>query len=850
MTTPSPGTRSRLVRLTKLLSSFDERRKVNWADSSGSDLTAVKVVSPLPASAYIVSPSPSNSNSQPSRHSTDDYCDGYAAKPSTDLSFSRAVQLAAKPTGFQAGDSTGRAPTVPRGPPPPVSLQPLPDTAVPRLAAPPQSQTHSAVEHKAGCNSFAPPRPPNSTAMAERRSSATYMNGPAVQQPVIIRSPAPKDPLPAAARGRGRSGSPGRGRHHTRRMMDVEGFTSSNAPGTDAESDTAFSRALQLSSLSASVARGGAADGAISEQTARRGDSSFSTIMSAQSTDTARHSLMSETVPAPQPPQPSTDSSKQRINTSSVTSIATLPSSRNTSLHAQERVGGGGIRTLRPAAVLLGSSSQHDARSSQTALSVGLGRVVEVRQPDGSTLAVIPRPIVRPLSAPPRRPEWVAEILEESDEEDIEPTPPWIPPGIVGAAETKHRLVHSPDASPSQRAASPQPARSPSPPRRSYGEALQEEGVIRASQQSPQVARKLERDETRGSCDTDAATAQPYVLQGGKGGRVLLPAVAPLPPPPKKSAALAIRDFLRDSQHGQGLPYCYEVFAPPTAAPMAQMHQTATPVVAVTTSAQPARTELVAAAMGRDENVNSSSSRQNDGSTATTHDIGVSTPQKNRAPDALPRPYTLQRQKSTTGQLRDHARSRSPQRNAKPKVRSTSIALSHDNTAREPNHIVYRRLHSTTPDAAAPNLHAAGSSRRPNPAAPAVVRVASPPPQASASRPRTGSTPSREVVPSRKSSVVAVAPAGAQNASDVVEFVRALVNLLGPAATTPTAKIHSAAAKTSTIPLSQNQNRSRVSQVRFALPPRLDSSQPKHSNESRFAVLKVPAVPKRAPSWR
>jgi len=86
--------------------------------------------------------------------------------------------------------------------------------------------------------------------------------------------------------------------------------------------------------------------------------------------------------------------------------------------------GGGGIEHCAAAAVLLGSSSQHDARSSQTALTLGLGRVVEVRQPDGSTLAVVPRPIVRPLSAPHVDPEWVAEILEESDEEDIEPTPP------------------------------------------------------------------------------------------------------------------------------------------------------------------------------------------------------------------------------------------------------------------------------------------------------------------------------------------------------------------------------------------------------------------------------------------
>jgi len=93
---------------------------VNWADFSGSDLTAVKVVSPLPASAYIALAVTVEFESAAltSQHGRLSATMDTPAKPSTDLSFSRAVQLAGKayrisswPTRLVRGSSR-----CPRGP--------------------------------------------------------------------------------------------------------------------------------------------------------------------------------------------------------------------------------------------------------------------------------------------------------------------------------------------------------------------------------------------------------------------------------------------------------------------------------------------------------------------------------------------------------------------------------------------------------------------------------------------------------------------------------------------------------------------------------------------------------------
>jgi hypothetical protein len=90
--TPSPGTKGRLDRLTQLLTALDggQQMHVSWAGN----LTAVKLVSPLPASAY-------------------------AASPEEKKTFSLAVRRASETVGGSQ--------------PPPVNVQPLPDTHLPTL---------------------------------------------------------------------------------------------------------------------------------------------------------------------------------------------------------------------------------------------------------------------------------------------------------------------------------------------------------------------------------------------------------------------------------------------------------------------------------------------------------------------------------------------------------------------------------------------------------------------------------------------------------------------------------------------------------------------------------------------
>lgn len=918
MTTPSPGTRSRLVRLTHLLSSLDDRRRVNWADNSGSDLTVVRVVSPLPASAYVVSPEATRSGND---------------------SFTRAVQLAAQQQPQQArtvaSDATAHkaAPArytdsiFLRVPPPPVTQQPLPDTAVPRLSS------GAVLASRLSSGALLAPASPPSTAIAQAR-----------QQPQARPPPVPRAFQPGAA-GANRNASmgtlvqtavlPGPSKIRERRRSSGSACSTSRhsstadvakiadlspivaAGGVDADltlaEETAFSRALLMSGPRQQADGGqpplgtvelelgetgveGRQEGVGGAESVAHQSLGMASISSAASAgvEASLHSAPSEATSqwrqglqhAEAAPNSATAKRSRAQTTGALASEMRSP---------PDRAGGTSIRSLRPASVLLSSMGDEAAArglnsslaslflpAGSRALGVGSSLAASTSFISDAAVAAIrgPRPAVRPLPSLHLPPE------EESDETPEEParapSPPWIPSGVVGAADTKHVLVRSPvpASSPTRPDGRPAAWRSMTPP------AGRDGGAAAGVSPSREERRHTPWDDLPPEEDDllarpEARVARPFVLRDGRDGAVPVPAVPPLPPaplPPSVSAAAAIRAYLHDSRS--------EAPASPVRPRVeANLERSTTPVRERTRQASKAglspaalRARTSAPQSSMDSRSESPAKRPPEAPSAQApQHAGRQQPATRSASQAvavMPPPYMLQRKPAPQQTERargaeaassrgasDH-RSRGRPLSTDPGV-SIAQAL-HTATARARDEGKYlRQSPSPGPDLRRRSSHEPTHSpqgRTPQPREyhppprthspqPAALPSPSPPPRR---RARSCCTPERHSVsPIRPSAPPAVAaPAAANTAHDVVEFVRALVNLLDPAP----ARLPPAASPPPRPALHALRMASPSRKVTFALPPRLVVAAPARNPDAAASRLWVvrdpPAEPPPAAAGR
>lgn len=900
MTTPSPGTRTRLVRLTHLLSSLDDRRRVNWADSTGSDLTAVKLVSPLPASAYIVSPDvsrPAASDDCDTRGRPDDR---QRRRPGGVDSFTRAVQLAAAqrqplqganaPPASSQRDLSHDFEGAPRQPPPPVSLQPLPDTALPRLsqtetaAAPPSQRQPPPSIPDSRKSRVRPPRSPlrGAAAQPQSRAQATYNAAPPTVESAA-ESGASHSPTGALAAQFGDATA------FTRALLQVlPGPRERGGPEPLASVRASSNESTGGRGEEAVVAAAAVQPGGLMRS---RADASFSTISSAQTAETAPHSVSSEAMlltrdpqqpqeqnqqqqqhPQPQPQQQ--QQRRQQLQPSLLQqqhSDSAFGSSRQLNprspppLFSQHDRGSACVRTLRPASVLLAAargggesaSAPHGAFASLTAFPdtlVGGFRNTSLDAAATATasgLLLGPRPVVRPLPAPPR-----PELFDDSDDGllleaatdavvQLQSPQPWIPAG-VGAAETKHRLVSSPSPSPAARA-SPSPSPSPGRRRHSIGDGDTALSPLRGRQ----VAQAIERGAPRG-------------------GAGPVSAVPPLPPPP--TAASTIRAFLTappkpPEPELQASP-ARERRRPASAGPRsAPAHGIAVTSEAREWGASDTRSPDPALRDSRMER------RENGALPQAPQELHPCMHEK--PAQGLQSPLSPLLQPRPPKQAAISKRSFSPAvARAGPAVRlssgpSASSAQVHDPAAARGDGVVNPRgrrgaqehsagesypLHARTGKAAPAAASGVIPHKRPSSAAPAtrashraaIVSPVATMMHAAATPERRTRSPGR-LRAANSAPPTAVAPASTKSATDVVEFVRALVNLIGPAATAP--KPESAKAIAGGVARASHSRK-----VAFALPTRLAAPPPAYPmTNARFkVVLEEPAEPnarsKRA--WR